>query len=141
MTSVLDASVALKWVLPEDDSDKAIRVRDEFARGLRELIAPDVFPVEVAHTLAKTERRRLILPGEGAKKLADVSSFMPDLHSYLPLLPRAFDIASAARIGVYDCLYVALAEREGCQLLTSDQRLLNALGAKMSFLIDLATLP
>jgi predicted nucleic acid-binding protein len=35
----------------------------------------------------------------------------PDLHPYLPLLPRAFAIASAARIGVYDCLYFALAER------------------------------
>jgi predicted nucleic acid-binding protein len=66
---------------------------------------------------------------------------MPDLHPYLPLLPRAFDIASAARIEVYDCLYVVLAEREGCDLITCDQRLLNALGAKMPFLIDLATLP
>ena len=105
------------------------------------MIAPDIFPVEVAHTLAKSERRRLILPGEGAKKLADISWFMPDLHSYLPLLPRAFDLASAARIGGYDCLYVALAEREGCELVTSDQRLLNALGAKMPFIIPLWSLP
>jgi predicted nucleic acid-binding protein len=31
------------------------------------------------------------------------------------------------RIGVYDCLYVALAERETCQLITADQRLVNSL--------------
>ncbi len=140
MTSVLDASVGLKWVLPEVDSDKATRVRDEFARGIRELIAPDIFLVEVAHTLAKTERRGLILPSEGATKLIDITFFMPDLHSYLALLPRAFDIASAARIGVYDCLYVALAEREGCELITSDQRLINALGTKMPFIIPLSSL-
>jgi hypothetical protein len=34
------------------------------------------------------------------------------LHSYLPLLPRALDISSQLKIGVYDCLYVALAEPE-----------------------------
>ena len=140
MIQVLDASVALKWVLPESDSSKAILVREEFAKGIRELIAPDIFSVEVAHTLAKAERRGLILPGEGATKFADVLQFVPDLHSYLPLLPRAFDIASAARIGVYDCLYVALAEREGLDLITADQRLMNALGAKMKFIIALSSL-
>ena len=65
----------------------------------------------------------------------------PDLHPYLPLLPRAYAIASAARIGVYDCLYIALAEREGCELVTSDQRLLNALKPTFPFIIDLASLP
>jgi predicted nucleic acid-binding protein len=46
----------------------------------------------------------------------------------LVLLPRAYEISSQARIGVYDCLYVALAEREGCALLTADDRLVRALG-------------
>jgi predicted nucleic acid-binding protein len=40
---------------------------------------------------------------------------------------KAFAIASAARIGVHDCLYVALAEREGCELLTADARLIRTL--------------
>ena len=43
----------------------------------------------------------------------------PILHSSLPLMQRALLIARKARIGVYDCLYVALAEREGCELITS----------------------
>ena len=114
MRYVLDSCVALKWVLPEPDSARAIRVRDGLRRGVHEFIAPDVFPIEVAHSLAKSERRGIIAPGEGVKKLADVFSHMPDLHSYLPLLPRAFALASAARVGVYDCLYLALAERDGC---------------------------
>ena len=64
----------------------------------------------------------------------------PLLISSIPLIPRAYDIASQARIGVYDCLYVALAEREGCELVTSDGRLLNALGATFPFIVDLAVL-
>jgi predicted nucleic acid-binding protein len=127
MKYVLDSCVALKWVLAEPDAAKAVLVRDGFRQGIHELLAPDVFPVEVAHSLAKPERRGIILPGEGARKMNDVFNFMPGLHSYLPLLPRAYGIASAARIGVYDCLYVALAEREGCDLLTSDDRLVRSL--------------
>jgi predicted nucleic acid-binding protein len=56
MKSVLDSNIALKWVLTEVDSDKARRLRAEFQNQIHELIAPDVFPVEVAHGLAKAER-------------------------------------------------------------------------------------
>jgi hypothetical protein len=79
-------------------------------------------------------------PPDAALKLADVLSSLPDLHPCLPdLLPRAFAIASAARIGVYDCLYVALAEREGCEVLTSDVRMKNALPG--SPIVLLSSLP
>ena len=42
MRYVLDSSVALKWVLPEADSDRADRLRDDFRNALHDLIAPDV---------------------------------------------------------------------------------------------------
>ena len=141
MRYVLDASVALKWVLPEPDSAKAVRLRDDFRVGVYDLLAPDIFPMEVAHALAKAERRRVITPPDGAAKLADVLRAVPDLHPSLPLLGRAFDIASAARIAVYDCLYVALAEREGCELVTADAKLLKNLQAQFPFLVPLDSMP
>jgi predicted nucleic acid-binding protein len=141
MRYVLDSNVALKWVLPETDDAKAIRIRDEFRRGIHVLYAPDVFPVEVAHSLARAERRGEIKQGEGARKMADVFTYMPDLHPNLPLLPKAFAIASQFRIGVYDCLYVVLAEREGCELLTADDRLVRALQSTFPFITPLASLP
>jgi predicted nucleic acid-binding protein len=110
MKFCLDSNVALKWVLNESDSTLAIRLRDDFGLGVHELIVPDIFPVEIAHGLARAERRGIIPIGDGTQKLADIFSFMPDLISYLPILPRAFTIASSARHGVYDCLYIALAE-------------------------------
>ena len=141
MKYVLDSNVALKWVLPETDDDKATKIRDEFGQGIHQLLSPDVFPIEVAHSLARAERRGDIKQGEGSKKMADVFAFMPALHPYLPLLPRAFATASQARIGVYDCLYVILAEREGCELLTADDRLKRALQATFPFITLLASLP
>jgi predicted nucleic acid-binding protein len=135
MKYVLDSCVALKWVLPEPDTPTAVRIRTEFLRGDHELLAPDIFPVEVAHALARAERRGVIRPPLGARRLRNILSYSPDLHPYLPLLPRAFTLASQARIGVYDCLYVALAEREGCALLTADDRLARALGQTYPFIV------
>jgi predicted nucleic acid-binding protein len=141
MKYVLDSNIALKWVLPELDDDKAIRIRDGFRQGIHELISPDVFPIEVAHSLARAERRGQIRLGEGAQKLADVFTYMPALYPYLPLLPAAFALASRVRIGVYDCLYVTLAEREGCELITADDRLVRALQGSFPFVTPLASLP
>jgi predicted nucleic acid-binding protein len=58
MNYVLDASVALKWVLPEADSAKTVQLRDDFRLRLLELLAPDVFPLEVAHALARADAPR-----------------------------------------------------------------------------------
>jgi predicted nucleic acid-binding protein len=141
MKYVLDSNVALKWVLPEPDAAKAIKIRDELVQGIHELLAPDVFPIEVAHSLARAERRGIIKPMEGWAKLSDVLTTPPNLHPYLPLLARAYAIASQARIGVYDCLYVALAERERCELVTADDRLVRALQPAYPFIRSLTSLP
>ena len=63
MKYVLDSNISLKWVLTEADSDKARRLRGEFQNQVHELLAADVFPVEVAHGLAKAARRGVIPRG------------------------------------------------------------------------------
>ena len=42
---------------------------------------------------------------------------------------------------MYDCLYVALAEREGCELVTADDKLVKKLGPTFPFLVPLAAMP
>jgi predicted nucleic acid-binding protein len=127
MKYVLDSSAAFKWLVTEPDSDKAIIVRDGYRNGVHDLVAPDIFPIEVAHSLTRAERQGRITPAEGIIRFKDMFTIPPDLHPYLPLLPRAYQLSSQVRIGVYDCLYVALAEREGCELLTADDRLARSL--------------
>ena len=139
MKLVLDSSVALKVALPEKDSDKAIALCGAFEQGAHELLAPDVFPIEAGHALTKAERRGLIAIGQASILIADLP--IPEFHPSIPLLQRAIDISSIFRVAVHDCLYVALAEQEHCDLLTADQRLLNSLRKDFSFLIDLADLP
>jgi predicted nucleic acid-binding protein len=140
MKYVLDSSVAFKWVVTEALSDKAQAVRDDYRNNLHELLSPDIFPIEIAHALTRAERQgRLTAPQSGVL-LADVLSTAPKLFSSLLLLRRAVEISSQLRIGVYDCLYIALAEQEGSELLTADARLAS-LKPTFPFITDLSSLP
>ena len=65
----------------------------------------------------------------------------PALVPYAPLVPRAYAISSRYRTGVYDCLYVALAEQQGCPFLTADDRLVRNLQPHFPFILPLAALP
>jgi predicted nucleic acid-binding protein len=140
MRYVLDSSVAFKWGLKEHLSDRAEKLRDEFRRGMHELLAPDVLPIEVGHAFTRAERQNRISQSQSLALWADIMTTRPQLVPSLPLMPRAMILSSQARIGVYDCLYVALAEQEQCGLVTADQRLLNAFQGHVS-IIALSTLP
>jgi predicted nucleic acid-binding protein len=141
MKYVLDSSVALKWVLPEPLSDNALQLREDYRNLVHELIAPDILPAEAAHALARAERRKIIAIGDAARLLGDLMITAPQFHPYRHLLARALAIASPMRIGVYDCLYVALAEREKCELITADDRLVKNLQAKFPFILHLSSFP
>src|SRR5437867_2316820 len=123
MKYIVNSSVAFKWLLKEHLSDKAQRLRDDFRNAVHELLSPDVLPIEVGHALTRAERQGRIATGASVVLLADLLSSPPAFHASLQLLRRACEVSSQMRVGIYDCLYVALAEREGCELVTADVRL------------------
>ena len=84
MKLVLDASVAVKWALPEIDSDKAVRIRDDYLAGLHELLTPDVFPIEVAHCLTRAERQGRIAVSEAA------NTCTTSCYSFRISIPRSY---------------------------------------------------
>ena len=141
MRYVLDSCVAIKWELREADSDRAIRLRDDGRQGYHSFLAPDVFPAEVAHAITRAERKGRITPAEGASSLVELIAERPLIFPSLPLIHRAYSLSSAYRIGVYDCVYVALAEREGCELVTADDKLLKNLGPHFPLIRPLASFP
>ncbi|HKB03272.1 MAG TPA: type II toxin-antitoxin system VapC family toxin [Gemmataceae bacterium] len=141
MRYVLDVSAALCWVLPRPASPRAARLRDECLHGVQALIAPSIFPAEAASALTKAERQKLIPIGQAGTLLAAILTTPPVVHPYEPLLARAVDISSQSRSGLYDCLYVALAERERCELVTDDQKLIANLKPQFAFIVPLSSLP
>ena len=71
MKYVFDASAGSKLTLPEIDSDRAAALLADYSRGVHELLAPDFYPVEVAHAITRAERQKRISPNDGVAALID----------------------------------------------------------------------
>lgn len=140
MKYVVDSSVALKWVLPEADADKAISIRDNGRNQLDEIHAPDFFTTECGHALFRAERRRLIGAGQAEVLLAAIVSDLPLSHSSLTLIPRASVICQQLGTAFYDALYMSLAEAEGCVLITADAKLVRNVQRLYPYVVDLASI-
>jgi predicted nucleic acid-binding protein len=139
MRYVLDASVAVTSVVSRPLTKKALRLREDYRNGTHNLLAPSVFLAECASALTKCERQKLIPVGQALVLLDDILNDIPQIFTYEPFLRRATVISSQTRAGLYDCLYVALSEREGCEMITADDRLVNNLQPQFPFIRHLST--
>jgi predicted nucleic acid-binding protein len=130
---VLDASVAVKWFLPEKVETmaaKALALLDRFGKNEIQIIVPDLFWVEFASVLWKAIRRGNFPKDSADAALASLKRFDFPTISSLKLLDDAFQIATDYGRTVYDCLYVALAVQSNSQLITADERLANSLAGR-----------
>lgn len=141
MKYVIDASIAEAWYAPNPKMVKALRLRFDFHLGLHELLAPDVFPAECAEMLVNSERNGVIPSGRTSGELRDLHAIGVPLHPSFPLLARASDIALTTRLNLFAGIYVALAEREQCQLLTTDHKLIRNTRRHFNFIVSLASIP
>jgi len=71
MRYVIDSSVAFKWVVPEPYSDKARQLRADYENAVHDLLAPNVFPIEVGHALTRAERQKRIPVGSAVPLLTE----------------------------------------------------------------------
>ena len=133
----VDASVAAKWVLAEDDSDTALALYRGQAAG--EVIAAPFLPVEVTNAIWRRVARGSLTRSEADEALADFLEFDLELATPSGIYRAAIGLADRfARPAVYDMLHVALAQIAGCELWTADLHLLNALGGQLRFVKPLA---
>ena len=115
MTLVVDASVAVKWVLSEPGSPRALALRDEGG-----LIAPSLIAVEVGNALWKAVRR------DGFARQDALDAIRAILLAFDALIPiedlrlRALELSLELDHPIYDCFYLALAERERAPLVSAD---------------------
>ena len=120
---VVDVSVGVKWMLPEPYSMEAQRLQDP----AHQLHSPAFFTVELANILWKKIRQSLLTRAQANLMLGQVSALPLTFHDDKGLLISAFNLADQTRRTVYDCLYLALAIHLGGQMVTADEKLVNAL--------------
>lgn len=120
---VIDASVAVKWFLPEVHAEAARRV----LRPQQELLAPDLIWAEVGNVLWKKSSRTEITSEAARDILRDFHRFPLRTYTVKSLLQPAWDLAERFHISVYDSLYLALAVSRGCTLVTADRQFYDSL--------------
>jgi predicted nucleic acid-binding protein len=122
-TLVIDASIAVKWVVEEDGTPEALALRQKKGK----LIAPELLVAECANILWKKFQRGELLKAEAllAARLLQGAE--------IELLPTRSLFEAATRMSIeinhpaYDCLHLALAVEKECQLVSADERFLRKL--------------
>jgi predicted nucleic acid-binding protein len=126
-TLVLDASVFLSWLFPDEENDwsKALVL------GLREedrVVVPAHWPVEIANGLLVGYRRKRIKAGQSAEFLDQLATIPIEIEGALSLqeMKRVVALAEKHALTVYDAMYLDLALRRIAALGTLDNALRNA---------------
>ena len=120
---VIDASVAIKWFLPEPYSINALRLLD----ADHELYAPDLIFPECGNVLWKKWLRQEIEAQVITLLLKDLGRMNMTIVPAYSLTDEAAGIAINWRRSYYDSVYLALAKVSGARMVTADEKLCNAL--------------
>ncbi|MBV9813777.1 MAG: type II toxin-antitoxin system VapC family toxin [Acetobacteraceae bacterium] len=120
MTVVVDASVALKWFVSEDDSEAALGLLD----SPELLIAPDLVVAEVSNAAWRAVRSGFMKPEQQDEAASRIGFAFDELVSLASLASRTVAISRLLAHPVYDCFYLALAEARSATLITADRRFL-----------------
>ena len=116
-TWVIDASVAIKWVVDESGTEQALLLRRH------RLVAPDLLVPECANILWKKVRRGELSDAEAILAARLLQRAEIELEPTRGLLESAMKLAIALDHPAYDCIYLALAEALSCAMVTADERL------------------
>ena len=123
MRLVIDASVAVKWFVEEENSDFA----GHLLESDHDLYAPRLMASEIGNALwRKVQNGELEFSLAGAKA-ASISELAVRWTDDEEVCPDALRFALALKRPMYDCVYLALAHRLGATLVTADIRFVNAL--------------
>jgi predicted nucleic acid-binding protein len=117
---VIDASIAINWVVEEGGTDLALALQLQ-AR----LMAPDLIVAECANILWKKVQRKELDKNEALNAARLLQSAEIELVSTWGLMEPATRLAIELNRPAYDCLYLALAVENGCRFVTADERLVN----------------
>lgn len=120
---VIDASIAVKWVVEEEGTPQALALRHE-----AKLIAPELLVAECANILWKKVGRDELSREEALLAARLLQGADVELLPMRSLFGAATELAIELEHPAYDCIYLALAVENDCQFVTADERLLRKLG-------------
>lgn len=122
---VVDSSVAVKWLVPEQHSDAAVAIYRRYR-----LVAPDLLMAECVDVLWKKVARREIELDEARLAARILAHAEIELVSMRTLVQASVALAVTLEHPAYDCAYLALAAARNCRFVTADARLAEAIARR-----------
>jgi predicted nucleic acid-binding protein len=123
---VVDASLAVKWLLKEPYADEALALASEWAATETKPAAPCLLLVEATNVLHRRVVKGHISPSQAKHLLAGLFNMGIEVRESPQIHLRALELAQELQMpAVYDTHYLALAEILGCDLWTADERFFN----------------
>jgi predicted nucleic acid-binding protein len=113
---VIDASIALKWVLDEPGRDQADALLDD------DLIAPVLWLIEAANALWRRTTLGEISVEEASERLSELANAPVASLAIEPHLMATLTLAAELTHPIYDCLYLAVAVHHDTYVVTADRR-------------------
>jgi predicted nucleic acid-binding protein len=132
-TFVLDASVGAKWFLPAAGEPLTSEAQDllaRFTRGQVRFLVPDLFWPELGSVLWKATAHRRITQPHAEKSIALARQLRLVILPGADLIERALALTLASGRSVYDSMYIAAAIEKSVDLVTADEKLVNATGSR-----------
>lgn len=124
---VVDASLAIKWVLKEPYAEEALALASEWAATETKPVAPCLLLVEATNVLHRRAALGHISPSQAGQLLTGFLNMGIEVRESPQIHLRAFELAQELqRPAVYDTHYLALADILGCDLWTADERFFNS---------------
>ncbi len=126
---VIDASIGLAWVHPDQSTSATDALLKEVGRGVQ-LVVPSLWPVEVANALLVLERRKKLKRDERLDALASLKALnvSVDEEGHRFVFTTVSELAERHGLSAYDATYLELALRERLPLATKDKPLREAAG-------------
>jgi predicted nucleic acid-binding protein len=120
---VIDACVAIKWFLPEDNYKEAGEILTKHNR----LIAPDLFQIELDSIITKKVRQRLIETEDAYRMFDEIRNIPIQIIPYSLIGQLAFDLSAALPVTQYDACYLAVAIEFDQKVVTADMRFVSGM--------------
>lgn len=126
-TYVVDTSALLRLYLPDGPlADQSEEILESAHRGDAVISVPELLFAETAQVLLKKERTKLLTPDETTRIQKEIFSLPIDFIAHKALIDSAGQLARTHNLSIYDGLFLALAKKLKCPLLTCDDKLLRA---------------
>jgi len=132
---VVDASVAVKWLIPEEYSEKAMKLLEAWVKQELELNAPRLLRLEVTNALTKYAARGLLKVEQlvqGFQIFREIAITYSDED--WQLIEEALNASTTMDLSIYDAIYIVLAKKLNATLITADGKLVDKIKLEMDVL-------